>query len=1232
MSSLSAGAVALPMHHVSVRVPWHDTDWTGRICSAPAANHSCTILARIKQDKDPIAETAGAGQLFTDLETGVPPCVWERAGFMRGKAEQHPRFHAYRKNAPYAHFSETQQRMAPYSLEVTPFRWMLLGEHERYARLWGIELDAGLEEAISDRLAFTPGWVQDHRNQLALLDSFFSALRPRQSLVLLYAKDLPLVEDREPGARYLVGAGFVDSVEPVVEWEYTSLSASDIRSVMWERGVAHSIRSSCEDGFLLPYQQLLKEPSLLGEDLSQFVARAPTEHFEEFSYASELVGQDGAIGALAELARVVDLLPGVLDGPWEQVGKWIGDRLGEVWQARGPYPGMGPLLTAAGLERGPILARRVLDSLPPDVFDPWPAVEAAIAGNLDGLVGRASRKAWAKLSPDRYRQLRVMSRFALTVVQARELFDNLDADAVLDNPYVLFEAGCSQPIAFTTIDRGLWPKDADARAALAADPIDEPVDEPSDDRRVRAASIHVLERAADQGHTLLDEPGLRQRLASLPLDPPCDPGNAAWVVATDEFEAQLVQRDLARDAGRGWQLRRLAAVTDLIAAEVRTRVAGSALDINWNWSARLDNVLPVVKSPDAAEQRARAEKTAALEIIVRSRVSALVGPAGTGKTTMLEALCADPALEAGGVLLLAPTGKAAVQLQARTGKPAKNLAQFLRAHGRWDWDSGKYYLAPSEARYHGAKTVVIDECSMLTEEMLGAAIDALAGVDRLVLCGDPRQLPPIGAGRPFADLVAFLRGNPGPGGGIAELRTRRRQILDDQCDDLPPDDVAIASLFSLEAVLPGADEALVRVLAGNGDGRIDIHTWTDEADLHTTVVDVLSAEPGLDLSSHTRGAICRSFGAECDDDGLPRFQWGRAGAGAENWQLLSPVRARPGGIVGLNELVRSTWRSGDLQLARKSYRFLSPAGIDQVIFADKVMCVRNDHRRKAKDPATWDEVAGSVANGEIGLVVAKAGKQKPLGHTVEFSTQPDRQYVFWANELNGEDERGEWLELAYAVTVHKSQGSQFRVTLVVVPDPCPLLSPELLYTALTRQQDKVILLKQGEATALREFASPSRSETARRLTCLFSAADPFSLGDGTVIDGSHVHRTARGELVRSKSEVIVADALHDLGLDYGYEIELTFAGELPRRPDFTIPRPGFTPVYWEHLGMLELAGYRAAWEARKRWYAGHGILPWEDGGGPGGALVCSDENVGGAGISSQEIRALAWKVFGLSQS
>jgi AAA domain len=895
MPVLSEGATEWPLAHVSVRVAWHDTDWTGRVCASPETNHSCTILKNVKERKDPVAEAQVAGRPWTEIDE-LPPCVVERAGFMRPTAFTHERIHRYawNKDGAHAHFAATLQRMPSYSLEVTPYRWVMVDENHRYIEQWGIRLDEGLEDRAQKLMKFESAWIQDKRNQLALLDSFFSAIQPRKSLVLLYAKDVPLVEERRPGERYLIGAGFVNGVDPVVEWEYSG--PGELQSVMWERGVTHSIRPTFADGFLLPYHQLLKDPALQGADLDSFVARAPREHFDEFSYVSELVTHDGAIAALTELARVVDLLPGVVSGPWDLVREWLTDRLSDTWHARGPYPGMGPMLAAAGIDRGALIARRVLDGLPEARTDPWPELERAIAENRDGLVGRTSRRAFELLVADqeRYRQLRIMSRFALTGGQARELFAALSPADVIDNPYCLYEFMPEEPLAFTTIDRGLWPQDSEALAALAADPIDEPVGEPSDDRRVRAASVHVLERAAEHGHTLLDEPSLRRSLARLELKPKCDPVDVAFNIAARDFAQVIQERELAREAGRGWHLNRLAAVSDLIRAEVQARIEGDALDVSWDWADRIGQVLPAVEQPDTAELEARVEKAAALEVILRRRISTLIGPAGTGKTSMLEALCADPAIRAGGILLLAPTGKAAVQLAARTKLPAQNLAQFLRKHERWDWDSGDYYIAPKARRYQGAKTVIIDEASMLTEEMLAATIDALAGVDRLILCGDPRQLPPIGAGRPFADLVALLRDEPGMGGGVAELRTSRRQAATAQ-SATTLDDVAVASLFSLDAEALGADEALARVLAGDGDGRVEIISWDDEADLHRKLVEALGADAGLGLDSPTRGAICRSFGAECDDDGLPRFPWGSAGAGAENWQLLSPARARPGG-------------------------------------------------------------------------------------------------------------------------------------------------------------------------------------------------------------------------------------------------------------------------------------------------------------------------------------------------
>src|SRR5206468_5548392 len=133
-------------------------------------------------------------------------------------------------------------------------------------------------------------------------------------------------------------------------------------------------------------------------------------------------------------------------------------------------------------------------------------------------------------------------------------------------------------------------------------------------------------------------------------------------------------------------------------------------------------VIGPLSGTDPGEDAARSEKANALSVLAQSRIAALVGPAGTGKTTMLRALCSHPDVAGRGVLLLAPTGKARVQLGDKVGARALTLAQYLRQSGRWNDELG-YRIDPNARRERSCKSVVVDEASMLTEEMLAALID-----------------------------------------------------------------------------------------------------------------------------------------------------------------------------------------------------------------------------------------------------------------------------------------------------------------------------------------------------------------------------------------------------------------------------------------------------------------------------------------------------------------------------
>jgi hypothetical protein len=348
--------------------------------------------------------------------------------------------------------------------------------------------------------------------------------------------------------------------------------------------------------------------------------------------------------------------------------------------------------------------------------------------------------------------------------------------------------------------------------------------------------------------------------------------------------------------------------------------------------------------------------------------------------------------------------------------------------------------------------------------------------------------------------------------------------------------------------------------------------------------------------------------------------------------VLSPIRGEGAGVTELNRMLHRTYRAGTLDLARNPQyerKVTKPGGPQEIVYGDKVINIRNKPRR-IYFPAV-DDCLEYVANGEIGVVTGpfrrKGGKKPPFDRiNVAFSTQPRTAYTYFLSELGGDDSTP-ILELAYAITIHKSQGSEFGTTFVVIPNPCRLLSRELLYTALTRQRQRVVVLHQGDPTDLRRLSSAVFSETAARLTNLFTDPEPVEV-DGRFLEAGLIHRTRKGIAVRSKSEVIIADLLFAKGIDFQYERPLVAADGSWRSPDFTIEDDTTgTVVYWEHLGMLQRPSYRRKWEQKLAWYRANGVLPHHEGGGPAGVLVTTEDGADGS-ISSADIEALVDELLG----
>lgn len=1229
------------LKHISIRVPWHDTGWDGRVCVSPHLNGSCLKLKRIGQERNDAAEEAVAGLSLADLpQDKWPCCVAERVAFMAPFEYTRIANHPYKRTSEetHGHFAPTALRHPAYSAPAVPFAWMLRGEMEKLGETYGLDIQAEREPD----LGFTTQWIQDRDNQKALLDCFSDHLKPEKSLCFFYAKQVPFVEDA--GARrILIGVGRVLHVSPYVEYEYTTKNLKGkLRSVLWERMVQHSIRPDFKDGFLLPYhvamEMAVHDPNF---DPATIAAFSPDDRLLEFSHASQLVTHDAAIGSLLSCAESLRKAHGVLTGPWEQCLTWIDHRLSELWRARGPCPGLGAALCAFGIDLGTFVARSVLEKVGENA-DPWPLVDQVLSepkkyltGDLAQGIGATIQAKWKRLPDERRDLLKLISRFEVNRDQATTIYvqeerkkasiDCLDK-AILANPYLLYESTrlTANPISVWTVDRGVFPDET----VRNEHPLPEPtaLDSGTDARRVRSLTVKVLEDSTSSGNTLMPQDQVVLAIRNLDIKPRCEVDGDLIEVAKDIFEDIISQTPLA-DGNPALQLGRLSEMGEVIRTAIEKRVKGKRLILDANWRALLDKHLALhgAGSFDELEEKAREEKTATLKELAESRLSVLIGPAGTGKTTLLSVLCSQPQIAHGDILLLAPTGKARVRMEQSTSNlklKGFTVAQFLSPH-RYDTFTGRYKLSDKAAEA-GARTVIVDEASMLTEEMLAALIQALKGVHRLILIGDPRQLPPIGVGRPFVDVVKHLTPEgiiekfPRVGSGYAELTIRRRQAGEER------EDLQFAEWFSGSSIAPGEDDVFDKVVRTGKSKHVQFVQWDSADDLREKLIVVLVDELELGGSDDIR-KFDESLGGK-DWNGMRFFNFGAAEQ-SESWQILSPVRTGSHGVPDINRLIHKQFRQELIDVSRKARRrkYPKPMGPEEIVYGDKVINLINTdpnlpwncHRRVYPD-----KDSPYIANGEIGMAVGFFWKQGlpdlRWKLEVEFSSQPHFKYDFTSRDFA--EEGNPVLELAYALTVHKSQGSEFGTVILVLPNPCRLLSRELLYTALTRQRNRVVILHQGARSDLRKYSSDDRSEVARRLTNLFKAPSPIAI-DGRFFEEGLIHRTSRGEMVRSKSEVIIADRLSDLKVEYIYEHPLTIEG-VTKYPDFTIEdmESGNT-FYWEHCGMLHVPSYRRRWEEKLLWYKTHDILPYEDGGGENGTLIITSESALG-GISSQEIERI----------
>lgn len=1213
--------------HLSIRVPWHDHGYDGTVCHHPEYNNACLRLKNIADNRDDALEVALAGQPMAGHEQKLC-CLTEGGAFMSSVGYNRKTVHPFRRShlATHGHFLETDVPYPAYSFPARPFRWLMKDKAGEYPL--GQHYHINFDQTREPALGFSSTWIQDAGNHRAIFDYFYQDVIPHQSLCIAYAKQVPFIEDVR---RVVLGLGFVEKIVPAVEHQHTG--QGQLRSMIWETMVCHTIRDDRQNGFLFPYQELMSYAETHPDfDLAEVTVFASKEYFEEFSYVTEHLSYDAVIDVLLQSLKALNIIKNCLPGNWDKCIDWVNARLTEVWRDRGAYPGLGAMLCAADFAAGMLIAKAIKNAVP-EGAELWPTLDLAIASPDQYFVPALARsitpiqqKTWLSMRAERKTLFKLLSRFSLSLAQFRAIYNTAERkkygfdctdQEIIANPYLLYEQTREKEpflqIGVNKIDKGVFAP-LEIRAKYPLEPPSGLTSD-NDERRIRAIAVSLLEQQSDLGHTIYPSDNLVLLMNDLPMEPKCTVNQDILDSIEDFLKKEMVAIPM-KNGDQAYQLLRLYEIDELIRGTIDKRVHSQLRHvIDGNWGAIIETAFGPTQ--DEEEKKARQEKEAVLKELAEARFSVLIGGAGTGKTTLLSLLCSLDKIKNGGVLLLAPTGKARVKMsQAMTAQQvesqAQTVAQFLIQNGRFNVNTSRYSLSDRTAR-DVPDTVIIDESSLLNEEMFGALLQALQAAKRLIFVGDPNQLPPIGAGRPFVDVVRYLQSDLSPvafprvGQSYGELQISRRQKT--QSGQEIRSDMELAKWF-----VHGdnrLDEDIFEKLQANQCGQsLTFKRWKTSQELEALILETLTEELSMNAIDDVAG-FDQSLGGNATAYGT-YFNLG-CGKFADEWQILAPVKNMPYGVRNINRLLHKHYRESFLKLAkRKSDKKIpAPLGSENIVYGDKVINVMNEKREGFPALNSFHY----VANGEIGMAATCFGKNTNYLH-VEFSSQPGFTYSYKKGDF-GEDIEAK-LELAYALTVHKAQGSEFKKVILVLNEPCQIISKELVYTAISRQTERLVILYNDEPYKLRNFSSLDRSIIARRFTNLFERPDVVKVAD-KYFEAGLIHRTLRGELVRSKSEVIIANLLHQNRIDYVYEKEL-WINNIRKIPDFTLVEPQSGEfIYWEHCGMIRNDIYRKRWIDKREFYELNGIIQGKN------LIVTYDSDNGS--IDSQEIQKQISRFF-----
>ena len=424
----------------------------------------------------------------------------------------------------------------------------------------------------------------------------------------------------------------------------------------------------------------------------------------------------------------------------------------------------------------------------------------------------------------------------------------------------------------------------------------------------------------------------------------------------------------------------------------------------------------MTKAEREADIRLSDEQRSAVKNALQSGVSIITGGPGTGKTTIIKALISIAEGSGLKVAVAAPTGRAAKRVMETSGHFACTVHRLLE----FFYDEQTRYMSfgRTAERPLTQDLVIIDEASMLDLLLMEALCNALKPGTRLILVGDADQLPSVGAGNVLSDLID-------------------------------------SELFFTSALT-------------------HIYRQSEQSEI------VMNAHR-INAGEYPKfGEDFRLVRANKHEEILQRIVQISSAIPKERLQILTPTKKGIIGSVNLNQHLQQTFNPP----AEKKDELKFGSTVFRV--GDRVMQNKNDYQIEYKiageeNPRAEDRTHGGsgagathsgnskphkgVFNGEIGIVAACDGERKTVTVVYDDSRWVEYQYI----QL---DE----LELAYAITVHKSQGSEFPVVIMPMSWFAPVLATRsLLYTAVTRAKEEVIIV--GNPQYMNSMVDNNRSKS-----------------------------------------------------------------------------------------------------------------------------------------------------------